>query len=323
MVLVFIMDPIERINIRGDSTFVLMLESQARGHEVLYAETSGLELEGGAAYAVVRQAKVRRVEGAHYTLGDPRRIRLDDAAAVFMRKDPPFDIEYLASTYILDRVDSSRVVMINDPRALRDANEKLFALNWAHLMPKTIVARAPSRIRAFIDEIGDVVVKPLTGAGGSGVIRLQRGDKNIGAILDLMTLEGRVAITAQAYLREVTEGDRRIILIAGEPAGVVNRVASASDLRSNMHVGGQPQAARLSDRDLEICGAIGPELLRRGLIFVGIDVIGGRLTEINVTSPTGLQEIDRFDGVNLEGRIIDWVEQKLAQLRASARVGIS
>lgn len=311
---VFIMDPIERINIYADSTFVMMTEAQERGHALLYATPAGLELAGDQPWIEAHPIEVRRHPGDHFTLQSPRRLNLNDAQAVFMRKDPPFDIEYVMSTYILDRIDRRRVVLVNDPRALRDANEKVFAMEFPAITPETIIARRPARIREFIEAKGDVVVKPLIGAGGAGVVQLKRGDKNINAILDLLTQEGRNLIAAQVFLPRVTEGDRRVLLIDGEPVGVINRRPRADDLRSNMHVGGTAEAAQLSDRDREISAVIGPELRRRGLVFVGIDVIDGWLTEINVTSPTGIQEVNRFDGVEIEALLLDWVERRVAEL---------
>lgn len=316
--IVFIMDPMDRIAVNGDSTFALMLEAQARGHRIEYATPDSLELDGAQPLITAQSAEVRRVAGDHYTLSPAERIDLNEVDAVFMRKDPPIDWEYIVSTYVLDFIDRSRVSLVNDPQALRDCNEKLFASRFPHLMPRTIVARSTARLRAFIDEVGDVVVKPLFGAGGAGVVRLTKGDKNTGSILDMLTGEGHRAITAQAYLPAVTDGDRRVILIGGAAIGVINRRPADDDLRSNMHVGGKAEPAKLSARDREICEAIGPELVRRGLPFVGIDVIGGNLTEINVTSPTGFQELDRFDGGNSAGLLIDWVENDVINKRTAA-----
>jgi glutathione synthase len=308
--LVFVMDPIDRVNIDADSTFAIMREAQRRGHDLLYCESADLELEMDRAHARVRPLTVRQERGNHYLLGEPSRVALDEVNAVFMRKDPPFDVEYVMSTYILDRIDRGRVVLVNDPQGIRDSNEKLFALHFPELLPRTIVARHPRTIRAFIESEGDVVVKPLTGAGGAGVIQLRRGDVNTSAVLELLTQEGRVAIMAQRFLPRVTEGDRRVILIDGQAVGVINRRPKAGELRSNMHVGGTAEPAALTPRDREICDRIGPELRARGLVFVGIDIIDGHLTEINVTSPTGIQEIDRFDGGSIAGTLLDWVEAK-------------
>ncbi|MBI2373624.1 MAG: glutathione synthase [Deltaproteobacteria bacterium] len=315
--LLFVMDPIERISIDGDSTFVMMLEAERRGHRVLFAEPRHLELRDGTPWSAAWPVSVRRKKGDHFTLAAPASVRLDELDAIFMRKDPPFDLEYVVSTWVLDRVDRRRVVLVNDPRGIRDSNEKLFALAFPGLSPRTLIARDPARLRAFIDEVGDCVVKPLTMAGGAGVIRLVRGDRNTGSVVDLLTQEGRVTIAAQAYIPEVTEGDRRILLVDGEAVGVLNRRPRPHDLRSNMHVGGVAEKATLSERDREICRVLGPELSARGLVFVGIDVIGGWLTEINVTSPTGIQEIDRFDGVTIEAQLIDWVEAKSKALAAT------
>jgi glutathione synthase len=311
---VFLMDPLERINIHGDSTFVLMLESQSRGHEVYFAEPKDLELRENRAHVEARRAEVRRKVGDHSTAGNPEWLDLDTCDAVFSRKDPPFDVDYLISTFILDHVDRRRVVCVNDSQGIRDFNEKLSALRFPELMSKTIVTANLKRLRAFIEEVGVAVVKPLTLAGGSGVIQLKKGDRNIGSVLDLLTREGRAAIEAQAYIDAVVEGDKRIILLDGKPIGAINRRPRADDLRANMHVGGTAEKAMLTPREEQICARIGPELSRRGLVFVGIDVIGGYLTEINVTSPTGLQEIARFDGTKPEATIIDWVEKKRVML---------
>lgn len=311
---VFVMDPIERINIHGDSTFVLMLESQRRGHGVLYCQPKDLELRGGRVWAEVQPARLQRVVGAHVELGAPEWVELGRVDAVFVRKDPPFDLDYLLHTYLLDHVDRRRVVMINDPRGIRDFNEKIAAFYFADLMPRTVVTANRARIRELIELEGGVVVKPLTSSGGSGVIHLVRGDKNIGSVLDLLTREGRTFIEAQAYLPRVVEGDKRIVLLDGEPIGAVNRRPRADDLRANMHVGGVAEPAMLTEREREICRRLAPELRARGLVFVGIDVIDGHLTEINVTSPTGLQEIGRFDGSPLEARYVDWIEERRATL---------
>lgn len=308
------MDPLERINIHGDSTFVLMLESQTRGHEVYFAEPKDLELRDNRASVKARRAEVRRKPGDHFSVEAPEWIALNDADAVFSRKDPPFNVDYLISTYVLDHIDRKRVVCVNDSQGIRDFNEKLSALRYPDLMSKTIVTANLKRLRSFIEEVECAVVKPLTLAGGSGVIMLKRGDRNIGSVLDLLTGEGSIAIEAQAYIEAVVEGDKRIILLDGQPIGAINRRPKADDIRANMHVGGTAEKSMLTDRERAICERIGPELSRRGLVFVGIDVIGGFLTEINVTSPTGLQEIARFDGTKPEATIIDWVEKKRVML---------
>lgn len=310
----FIMDPIEKIDIRGDSTFVLMLESQKRGHQLFYATPRSLFQRGGAPMLGAQPVTLERKPQDYFRLGPPTVLDLNQVDAVFMRKDPPFDQDYLLATWVLDRIDRTRVVCVNDPQGIRDFNEKLAALRWPELMAPTLIAADRQVLRAFLDEHGQAVVKPLLNAGGSGVILLEKGHRNVGSVLDLLTLEGQRMIEIQAYIPAVVAGDKRIVLLDGHPIGAVNRRPKADDIRANMHVGGQAEASTLTERDKEICRALQPELSRRGLVFVGIDVIGGHLTEVNVTSPTGLQEIDRFDGVCLEAQIIDWVERKRASL---------
>ena len=312
---VFLMDPIERIDIEGDSTFVLMLEAQARGHRVLYAHPRRLELRQESPFVTAQAIRVQRQPGRHFELGAFEDVALNDADVVFMRKDPPFDAEFLVYTWILDRIDRSRVVCINDPEGIRTYNEKISALHFPDLLPPTLISADRDHLRAFIDREDDVVVKPLLNAGGTGIVFLSRGDRNVGSVLDMLTREGASLIEAQKYLPAIRHGDKRVILLDGKPIGAVNRVPAASDLRANMHVGGTAKPSVLDERDLEICRRLAPELSRRGLIFVGIDVIGGYLTEINLTSPTGLQEVNRFDGVALEAQILDWIEQRHSALR--------
>ena len=306
----FLMDPVASIDIAADSTFVMMLEAQERGHEILYAHPRLLRQHGGEPRITACPIELRRVVGDHFTLGPERGLSLSECDAVFMRKDPPFDVAFLTYTYILDRVDRRRTVLFNDPQGLRDFNEKLSALHWPELMPPTLVSADRHAIRAFIEEHGEAVVKPLDGAGGAGVIRLEHGDKNTGSVLDMLTLEGTRHIETQAFLRDVVAGDKRVILLDGEPIGAINRIPAADDIRANMHVGGRAERSAITERDREIAAALAPELRRRGLILAGIDVIGGFLTEINVTSPTGLQEANRFDETRLEALIVDRVEEK-------------
>ncbi len=314
MTFVFLMDPIAAIDINADSTFVLMLAAQSRGHRMLYAHPRQLELRAGDPWVVgARPIQVQRGE-SFYSLGSIEDVRLSDTDAVFMRKDPPFDVEFLMYTYILDRVDRSKTVLVNDPQALRDYNEKLSALYWPELMPPTLITADRGRAKSFIAEHGKAVVKPLTGAGGAGVLMLTPDDRNLGSALDILTREGRQLIEVQGFIAAVDAGDKRVVLLDGEPVGAVNRVPSGGDIRANMHVGGRAEPAQVTDRDREIAAALAPELRRRGLILVGIDVIGGYLTEVNVTSPTGLQEIGRFDGVSLENQIVARVEEKRAAL---------
>ncbi len=305
------MDPIERIDIDADSTFVLMLESQKRGHELLYAHPSALIQRGDEVFVKAQVATVQRQKGDHFKLSAPKEFALNDVDAVFMRRDPPYDMNYMIATLLLDRVDE-RVLMINNPAALRDFNEKLCALRWPQLMPRSMVAADRAALRDFIHEVERAVVKPLIGAGGYGIVQLRKDDPNIGSVLDLLTEEGRVHIEAQAYLEAVEEGDKRIVLLDGVPIGAINRRPQKGDIRANMHVGGSAEPSELSERDQEICAQLGPVLSESGLVFVGIDVIGGLLTEINVTSPTGLQEINRFNNVCLEAQIIAWVEARLS-----------
>ncbi len=315
MTFVFLMDPIASIDIDGDSTFVLMLAAQDRGHRVLYAHPRQLELRAGDPWVVgARPITLRRKQGDFFELGSAADVRLSETDAVFMRKDPPFDIEFLMYTYILDRVDRARTVLVNDPQALRDYNEKLAALFWPQLMPPTLITADRAQARAFIASHGKAVIKPLNGAGGAGVMLMTPEDRNLGSALDILTNEGRQLIEVQGFVAAVDAGDKRVILLDGEPVGAVNRVPTGGDIRANMHVGGRAERAELSDRDREIAAALKPELVRRGLIFVGIDVIGGFLTEVNVTSPTGLQEVDRFDGVSLENQIVERVEEKRVAL---------
>lgn len=304
----FLMDPIERIDIEADSTFALMLEAQRRGDDVWYAHPSALEWDG-AVYVPATKVFLERRAGAHVQFGETRRCAADEMSAIFMRRDPPYDVAYLVATYLLDRVDEERVVMVNRPSALRSINEKLSILPFADLCPRTIVTPHADRIHAFLGEVGAAVAKPLMQAGGEGVAFLQAGDRNLSVLIEILTQRGSTPIEVQAFVPNVTAGDKRIILLNGDPIGALNRRPKKGELRANMHVGGTPEPAVLTEREVEICRSIGPWLAEAGVVFAGIDVIDGFLTEVNVTSPTGLQEIDRFDGVCLEGQILDWVAQ--------------
>jgi glutathione synthase len=312
------MDPVAAIDIDGDSTFVLMLESQERGHRVDWALMASLALDGGVPKAKARSLKLRRSKGDHFDEGPLEDVQLDDYDAVFMRKDPPYDLDFHLATLVLDRADRGKTVLINEPAGLRDFNEKLAAFIWADFMPPSMATADRSRIRDFMAEHGECIVKPLLNAGGEGIIRLARGDKNIGSVLDLLTHFGRTMIEVQKFVPDVTKGDKRIILVDGEAVGAINRIPAADDNRANMHVGGRAEGAGLSDRDRAIVEALGPELRRRGLVLVGLDVIGGFLTEVNVTSPTGLQELARFDGIHAEKTVIDWVEARRSSMSHSA-----
>ncbi len=301
---VFLMDPIESIRVDKDSTFALMLEAEARGHEVLYGRVEDLYQRSGVARAVVRPAKVKPVQGAHAELGAPADVALSDADIVWMRKDPPFDMGYIFNTYILDLAARDTLV-VNHPEGLRSFNEKAWAMAFPDLVPESLVTQDQRRIRSFAEELGTIVVKPLDGNGGEGVFILRSDDPNIGVILETSTQHGRRKILAQRYLPEARLGDKRVIVIDGVPRGACLRVPSGVDHRGNIHAGAEVVPAAMDARDREICDVIGPLLAEAGQTFVGIDVIGGWLTEVNVTSPTCLHEINAFDGVNLQGEILD------------------
>ncbi|MFT9257572.1 MAG: glutathione synthase [Acetobacter sp.] len=318
------MDPLEHINIDGDSTFALMLEAQARGHALFVYEVGSLALGEGAhepgqpsrtrVSATMRPVTVRREHGRHASYGDAERRSLGDMDVVLMRQDPPFDMAYITATHMLDHVHGTgpgKALVVNDPRWVRDSPEKLLVTHFPDLMPPTLVTWDVAEIRAFRAKWRDIIVKPLFGNGGSGVFRIREDDQNLNALLEMHFARSREPLMIQRYEPAVTAGDKRVILVDGEPVGAINRVPTGDDHRSNMHVGGVARQIGLSDRDREICAAIGPFLRDHGLIFVGIDVIGQYLTEINVTSPTGLQELQRFDGVNGAGLIWDCIERKL------------
>ena len=304
------MDPIESINIDADSTFVLALEAQARGYALWHYHPKALSFEEGRVTARAHPLTLRREKGSHFTLGEPAQLDLAKADVVLMRQDPPFDMAYITATHVLEHIHPKTLV-VNDPVSVRNAPEKLLVTHFAELMPPTLITADPTQIKAFRQRHGDIIVKPLFGNGGAGVFHLKPDDSNLNALLELFTERSREPVIVQRYLPEVRQGDKRIILIDGEPAGAINRVPAAGEARSNMHVGGRPEKSALTARDREICAAIGPTLKQQGLIFVGIDVIGDYLTEINVTSPTGLQEINRFDGTKLEAEIWDAIEAKL------------
>lgn len=305
-----VMDPIERIDPAKDTTFVLMLEAQARGHELFYMTVPDLFVRDGAAHGRFREVRVARAV-PHYQLGAEREGPLADFDVVLMRKDPPFDIAYVFATYLLGLIDEARCLVINRPAGLREANEKLFALNFPALVPPTLVTSEIGRLKAFMEEMGgEMVIKPLEGAGGSGVFYLNRADRNVNAILETATENGARLIMAQRYLPEVRRGDKRVIVLDGEPIGAVLRVPREDENRSNIHVGGRCVKTEITARDREICRALAPALRRFGLYFVGLDIIGEYLTEVNVTSPTGVQEIDALDGVRLEAQVLDFIEKK-------------
>jgi glutathione synthase len=312
------MDPIEGINIDADSTFALMLEAQARGHALWHYEVRDLSLREGMLragagreerlFARARPVSVQRVRGNHYRFADPVVLDLAGMDVVLMRQDPPFDMAYITATHMLEHIHP-RTLVVNDPVAVRNAPEKLLVTHFPQLMPPTLVTWDLEAIRAFRVEHRDIVVKPLFGNGGAGVFRIRADDENLAALLEMHWARSREPLMFQRYEPAVREGDKRIILVDGEPIGAINRVPAAGEARSNMHVGGRPERSTLSARDREICAAIGPTLREQGMIFVGIDVIGEWLTEINVTSPTGIQEIARFDGVHPEVAIWDRIER--------------
>jgi glutathione synthase len=315
----FVMDPIERILPDKDTTFMFMLEAGRRGHEVYYLRVDDLYVHHAVPHARVRRASVMRPSaprGAHHELGEERTERLDWFDAVFMRKDPPVDMTFIFTTLVLGMIDPARTVVVNSPRGLRDANEKLYALNFPDIIPPSLVAADLVQLKQFLEELGgEMIIKPLDGAGGTGVFHLRRGDRNLNAILESATDNGRRLIMAQRYLPEIRQGDKRIIVLDAEPLGAVLRVPREDETRGNIHVGGATVKTAVTARDRQICARLAPRLRADGLWFVGLDVIGDWLTEINVTSPTGIQEINALDGVSLEQQVIDFVERRVAALR--------
>jgi len=303
------MDPIESINIDTDSTFVMALEAQRRGHALWHYLPQHLVLRDGRLYARARRLEVRRLRGNHFTLASFEMLDLSTMDIVLMRQDPPFDMAYITATHLLEHIHPQTLVL-NDPMHVRNAPEKLFVTHFKDVMPPTLIASDKPSIEAFRAEHGDIVLKPLFGNGGADVFHVQPGDENFNALLELFTRLYREPIIVQRYLPEVRHGDKRIVLVDGRPLGAVARIPKAGEARANLHVGAQAVKAALSERDKEICAAIGPTLKERGLVFVGIDVIGGYLTEINVTSPTGIQEINRLDGKALEVDLWDAIEAR-------------
>jgi glutathione synthase len=303
------MDPIERINIRGDSTFALLLEAQRRGHEIAYYTPDRLAMQDGKVTARVAPLTVRDQEGDHFTLGAFAPAELATFDVVLLRQDPPFDLAYITTTHLLERIHPQTLV-VNDPREVRNAPEKMFVMSFPELMPPTLITRDLAEIKAFRAKHGDIVMKPLYGKGGEAVFRLAPEDLNFGSLYDLFSVTFREQWVVQKFLPAVRDGDKRIILVDGAFAGAVNRVPAADDLRSNMVRGGTPRETDLTPREREICARIGPALRERGLIFVGIDVIDGFLTEINVTSPTGIRAIKNLGGPDVAALIWDTIEQK-------------
>lgn len=303
------MDPIASIDISGDTSFALALEAQARGHTLWYYTPKNLSLNNGNVEAVGQTLTLRDKAGDHFTVGTPERRDLDSFDVILMRQDPPFDMAYITLTHLLEMLPPSTMV-VNNPAEVRNAPEKLLVTMFTELMPPTLISRDTEAIKAFRDLHKDIIVKPLFGNGGAGVFRLSPGDQNLSSLLEMFLGVSREPVMVQRYLPEVRQGDKRVILVDGEPVGAINRVPSAGEARSNLHVGGTAEAAGLTARDREICAIIGPELRKRGLLFVGIDVIGDYLTEINVTSPTGIREIQRLTGTNIATLTWDAIEHK-------------
>jgi len=303
------MDHIARISIRGDSTFALMLEAQRRGHRLVHFTPDRLSLNDGRVEARLESVEVRDIPGDHFTLGETERADLSTFDVVLLRQDPPFDMGYITTTHLLERIHPKTLV-VNDPAEVRNAPEKIFVTEYPQLMPPTLITRDPEEIRDFRRAHGDIILKPLYGNGGAGVFRLDPNDRNLASLHELFTSMSREPMIVQKFLPDVAKGDKRVILVDGEPVGAINRVPQAGETRSNMHVGGRPEKIGLTERDLEICARIGPVLREKGQVFVGIDVIGTWLTEINVTSPTGIQELERFDGTNAAAKIWEAIEAK-------------
>jgi glutathione synthase len=306
------MDPIARINVRGDSTFALLLEAQKRGHGISYYTPDKLSLRGEELVAPLQVLTVRDEPGDHFTLGEPKREALNGFDVVLLRQDPPFDLAYITSTHLLERIHPKTLV-VNDPASVRNAPEKLFVMNFPQLMPPTLISRDLDEINAFRDKHGAVVMKPLHGHGGAAVFRVMPQDMNFGSLFDMFSVTFKESWVIQQFIPEVKLGDKRIILVNGEFAGAVNRVPATDDLRSNMVRGGAAKETELTPREREICATVGPALRERGLLFVGIDVINGNLTEINVTSPTGIRAIARLGGPDAAAKVWDVIEQKRAK----------
>jgi glutathione synthase len=305
------MDPIDRIDIGGDSTFALLIEAQKRGHQIFYYTPPDLSLLGERLIARGSTLSVEDKVGGHYRLTDPRTIDLSDLDVVLLRQDPPFDMGYITTTHLLERIHPKTLV-VNDPASVRNAPEKVFVLDFPDLMPPTLVTRSLDAVRGFREQQKDIILKPLYGNGGSSVFRVAAGDTNLNSLVELFQAVFREPFMVQQYRPEVRAGDKRIILVDGEVAGAINRVPAADETRSNMHVGGQATPTDLTPRDKEICARLGPELKKRGLLFTGIDVIGPYLTEINVTSPTGIRQVKAFGGADIAALIWDAIERRRA-----------
>jgi glutathione synthase len=303
------MDHISSVSIAGDTTFALALEAQRRGHRLFHYTPDRLSMRNAVVRAAVETLEVRDVKGDHFTLGQPESVDLSTMDVVLLRQDPPFDMNYITTTHLLERIHPATLV-VNDPAWVRNSPEKTFVTEFPELMPETLITRDPAEVDAFRKEYGDIIVKPLYGNGGAGIFHMQEADRNLASLLELFLQMFREPFIVQRYLKDVRKGDKRIILIEGEPVGAINRVPAEHDSRSNMHVGGRAEHAELTEREREICAAIGPALRERGFTLVGIDVIGDLLTEINVTSPTGVREVRRFGGADIAALFWDAVEAR-------------
>ena len=307
------MDPLDSINIAGDSTFALMLSAQDRGHTLFHYSAEDLNYRDGRVWAKAHPVTVQRVVGDHFSVGEPVNLDLgDDADVVLMRQDPPFDLGYITATHLLERI-ADRTLVVNDPAQVRNAPEKVFVLDYPQFMPPTLVTRSLDEARKFLAEHGAIVIKPLHGNGGKAIFKVESDGANLSALMEVFNMTWREPHMVQAFLPDVAKGDKRIVLIDGEVAGAINRLPGEGEIRSNLAVGGSAEKSELTDKEREICAVLGPELKKRGLLFVGIDVIGGTwLTEINVTSPTGIVAIAKFDGTDVAGMIWDAIEAKVA-----------
>ena len=303
------MDHVSTVSIAGDTSFALSLEAQRRGHRLFHYTPDRLSMRDGKVIARVEEMQVRDEKGDHYTLGEPVRTDLSEMDVILLRQDPPFDMNYITTTHMLERIHPATLV-VNDPAWVRNSPEKIFVTEFPDLMPETLITKDVREVEAFRKEFGDIILKPLYGNGGAGVFQLNDGDRNLTSLLEMFGQMFREPFIVQRYLKDVRKGDKRIILIDGEAVGAVNRVPSEGESRSNMHVGGRAEKADLTEREREICARIGPSLKERGFILVGIDVIGDYMTEINVTSPTGIREIQRFGGPDIAGLFWDVVEDK-------------
>ncbi|AHK43136.1 MULTISPECIES: glutathione synthase [Ensifer] len=305
------MDHVSGINIAGDSTFAMCLEAQARGYRLFHYTPEKLSLRDGKVFATAQQMTLRDVKGDHFTLGEPERLDLSTMDVILLRQDPPFDMAYITSTHLLERLHP-RTLVVNDPAWVRNSPEKIFVTEFADLMPRTLITRDAAEIARFREEMGDIILKPLYGNGGAGVFHSARDDRNMSSLLEMFGQMFREPFIAQEYLPAVRKGDKRILLVDGEPVGAINRVPAEHDARSNMHAGGRPEPTELTAREKEICARIAPALKERGFLFVGIDVIGDYMTEINVTSPTGIREVKKFGGADVASLLWDAIERKRA-----------